>query len=75
VVKRSSDGGKAAAMKAHGGGVLRCEKSGKEGGVGCDEVRCGWGAFYRCPGGGRRPDDATVAVAKWCHHSGHFGLE
>jgi hypothetical protein len=56
VVKRPGDGGKAAGMKTRAGGELRCERGGKEGGVGCSEMRCGRGAFFRCQGGGRRPD-------------------
>jgi hypothetical protein len=51
VVKRLGDGGKAAAMKVRGGGELRCERGGKEGGVGCGEMRGSRGAFYRCRGG------------------------
>jgi hypothetical protein len=58
------DGGKAAEMKAHGGGELRHERGGKEGSVGCDEMRRGRGAFYRCRGGGRRSDSAAVVVAE-----------
>jgi hypothetical protein len=50
-VKRSGDGGKAAVMKAHGGDELWCERGGKEGGVGCGEMRRGQGAFYRCRAG------------------------
>jgi hypothetical protein len=41
VVKRSGNGGKAAAMKAHGGDELRRERGGKEGGVGCGEMWSG----------------------------------
>jgi hypothetical protein len=52
-VKRLSDGGKAAAMKVHGGGKLRRDSGEKEGGVGCGDMRCSRGAFYRCRGGGR----------------------
>jgi hypothetical protein len=54
-VKRPGDGGKAAATKVCGGGELRRERGGKEGGVGCGEMRCGRGAFYWCRGGGNRP--------------------
>jgi hypothetical protein len=43
--------------------------------VRCCEVMRDWGAFYRCRGGGRRPDDAMVVVAKWRHQFGRFGLE
>jgi hypothetical protein len=46
-----------------GGGELRHERGGKEGGVGCSEVRRGRGTFYRCRGGGRRPGDGEVKVA------------
>jgi hypothetical protein len=49
-VKRPGDGGKAAAMKVLGGGELRRERGGKEGGVGCSEMRRDRGAFYRCRG-------------------------
>jgi hypothetical protein len=52
-VKRPGDGDKAAATKARGGGELWRERGGKEGGVGCAEMRRGRGAFYRCRGGGR----------------------
>jgi hypothetical protein len=75
VVKRLGDGGKAAVMKVRGGGKLRRKRGGKEGGVGCSEVRHDRGAFYRCRGGGRRPDGAAVVVIEWHHHSGPFGLE
>jgi hypothetical protein len=61
-VKRPGDGGKAAVMKARGGDELWCERGGKEGGVGCGEMRRGQGAFYRCragaewlDGGGEQP--------------------
>jgi hypothetical protein len=74
-VKRSGNSGKAVAMKARDGGELHCERGGKEGGVGCGEVRRGRGACYRCRGGGRQPDGATLVVVEWRHHSGHFGLE
>jgi hypothetical protein len=50
-VKWPGDGGKATAMKVRGGDELRCERGGKEGGVGCSEMRHGRGAFYRCQGG------------------------
>jgi hypothetical protein len=50
-VVRSGDGGKAAAMKVRGGDELRHERGGKDGGVGCGEMRRGRGAFYRCRGG------------------------
>jgi hypothetical protein len=50
-------------LKAHGGGELWCERGGKEGGVGCEWVRCGRGTFYRCQGGGRRPGDGEVKAA------------
>jgi hypothetical protein len=52
-VKRPGYGGKATAMKAHGGEELWRERGGKEGGVGCGEVRRDRGNFYRCRGGGR----------------------
>jgi hypothetical protein len=44
------------------GGVATVEGArwGKEGGVGCGEMRHGRGAFYRCRGGGRRPGDGEV---------------
>jgi hypothetical protein len=54
-VKWSGDGGKVAVTKARGGEV-QCERGGKEGGVGCGEMRRSWGAFYKCRGGGRRLD-------------------
>jgi hypothetical protein len=47
-MKRLGDGGKATAKKARSGDELQCERGGKEGGVGCGEMRCGRGAFYRC---------------------------
>jgi hypothetical protein len=50
-------------LKAHGGDELRRERGGKEGGVGCGEVRHGRGAFYRCRGGGRRPGEGEVKPA------------
>jgi hypothetical protein len=50
-------------LKALGGGELWRERGGKEGGVGCGEVTCGRGAFYRCQGGGRRPGDGEVNAA------------
>jgi hypothetical protein len=50
-------------LKVRGGGELRHERGGKEGGVGCGEVRHGRGAFYRCRGGGRRLDDGEVKAA------------
>jgi hypothetical protein len=31
--------------------------------VGCGEVTRGWGAFYRCRGGGRLPGDGEVKAA------------
>jgi hypothetical protein len=62
-VKQSGDGGKTAAMKTCGGDKLWCERGGKEGGVGCSEMRCGKGAFYRCRGGGRRPGNGEVKAA------------
>jgi hypothetical protein len=42
VVKQPGDDGKTVMMTAHGGGDLRCERGGKEGGVGCGEAwpRC-----------------------------------
>jgi hypothetical protein len=59
VVKRPSDDGKAAVMKAHG--VVR------------SEMRHGWGAFYRCRGGAGGPDgggERPVAVER---HDGGGG--
>jgi hypothetical protein len=50
-------------LKARGGGELRRERGGKEGGVGCGEVRHDRGTFYRCRGGGRRPVDGEVKAA------------
>jgi hypothetical protein len=50
-------------LKARGGDEVRCERLGKEGGVGCGEIRCGRGAFYRCRGGGRRPGVGEVKAA------------
>jgi hypothetical protein len=55
-VKRPGDGGKVAGKKARGGGELWRERGGKEGGVGCGEMRRDRGAFYKCRLGGRRPD-------------------
>jgi hypothetical protein len=55
------DGGKAAVMTARGGGVLWGERGGKEGGVGCCEMRCSRGDFYRCRGGGRRTKGGGVS--------------
>jgi hypothetical protein len=52
-VKQPGDGGEAAAMKVCGRGELRCERGGKEGGVGCGEMRHDRGAFYRCRGRGK----------------------
>jgi hypothetical protein len=62
-VKRSGDGGKAAAMKARGGDKLRRERGGKEGGLGCGKMRRGRGAFYRCRGGGWQPGNGEVKAA------------
>jgi hypothetical protein len=45
------------------GGALRCGRGGEEGGDGWCEVRHGRGAFYRCQGGGRRPDDRGAEAA------------
>jgi hypothetical protein len=50
VVKRLGDGGKAAVMKARGGDELRRERGGKEGGVGCGEMRRGWVPFIGAEG-------------------------
>jgi hypothetical protein len=76
-VKRSSDGGNAATTKAHGGGKLRCKRGGKEGGVGCGELRRDQGAFYRCRRGGRQPDGGGEWAAVVERHDGgggdHFG--
>jgi hypothetical protein len=47
-VKRPGDGGKTVAMKARSGDELRRERGGKEGVVGCGEMRRSRGAFYRC---------------------------
>jgi hypothetical protein len=47
-------------LKARSAGELLHERGGKEGGVGCGGVRRGWGAFYRCQGGGRQPGDGEV---------------
>jgi hypothetical protein len=44
-VKRPGDGGKAVATKVRGGGELRCERGGKEGGVVYGEMRRDRGAF------------------------------
>jgi hypothetical protein len=57
-VKRPGDGDKMVAMKVRGDDELRHERGGKEGGVGCGEMRRGQGAFYRCRGEGG--DRATV---------------
>jgi hypothetical protein len=62
-VKRLGDGGKTAVMKVHGGDELRRERGGKEGGVGCGEMRHNRGAFYRCQGGGRRSCNGEVNAA------------
>jgi hypothetical protein len=62
-VKRPGDGGKAAVMKMHGGDEHRHEGGGKEGGVGCDEMRRGRGAFYRFRGGGRRSGNGEFKAA------------
>jgi hypothetical protein len=43
-------GGKMAAIKTRSGDELQRKRGGKEGGVGCGEMRRGWGAFYRCRG-------------------------
>jgi hypothetical protein len=76
-VKRSGDGGKAAAMKARGGDELRCERGGKEGGVGCGEMRRDRGAFYRCRRGAGWPDGGGERPAMVERHDGdgggHFG--
>jgi hypothetical protein len=53
VVKRPGDGGKAVVIHGTRWGELQHERGEKEGGVGCSEVRRGWGTFYRCRGGGR----------------------
>jgi hypothetical protein len=47
-------------LKVRGEGELWHERGGKEGGVGCGEVRRSQGTFYRCRGGGRRPGDGEV---------------
>jgi hypothetical protein len=60
-------------MKAHGGGELHHERGGKEGGVGCGEMRRGQGAFYRCRGGARRPDGGGEQSAVVEHHDGRGG--
>jgi hypothetical protein len=62
-VKRPGDGGKTTTMKARGGDELRRERGGKEGSVGCGEMRHDRGSFYRCRGGGRRPGDGEVNAA------------
>jgi hypothetical protein len=72
-VKRPGDSGKAAVMKVRGGGKLRRERGGKEGGVGCGEMRRGRGAFYRCRGGGKRPDDGGERTATVERHDGGGG--
>jgi hypothetical protein len=53
VVKRPGDGGKAVVIHGTRWGELQHERGEKEGGVGCSEVRRGWGTFYRCRGRGR----------------------
>jgi hypothetical protein len=46
----------------HGGDTLRCERGGKDGGVGCGKVRRSRGTVYRCgEGSERRGDDG-----RWC---------
>jgi hypothetical protein len=76
-VKRSGDCGKAAAMKACGGGELQRERGGNEVGVGCGEMRCGRGAFYRYQWGGRQPDGGgerpVVVERNDGGGGGHFG--
>jgi hypothetical protein len=73
-VKRLGDGGKASAMKARGGDELRYERGGKEGGVGCGEMRRGRGAFYRCRGGAGWPDGGGEwPAAVECHDGGGGG--
>jgi hypothetical protein len=61
-VKRSGNSGKAAAMKARGGDELRCEKVGKEGGVGCGEMRHGRVPFIGAEG---ERDGRTVEGNDW----------
>jgi hypothetical protein len=56
-VKRPGDGGKAAVTKVHGGGELWHERGGKEGGVGCGEIRRGRVPFIGAEGEG---SDRTV---------------
>jgi hypothetical protein len=53
VVKRPGDDGKTVVIEGALWGRVRRERGGKDGGVGCGEVRRGWGAFYRCRVGGR----------------------
>jgi hypothetical protein len=65
-----------AAMKVCDGGEVWCERGGKEGGVGCGEMRRDRGAFYRCRGGGKQLNgggERRVAVERHdCHGGGRF---
>jgi hypothetical protein len=61
--RRPSDGAVRRRLKARDGDELRRERGGKEGGVGCGEMRHDRGAFYRCRVGGRRPGDGEVKAA------------
>jgi hypothetical protein len=60
-------------MKVHGGGELLRERGGKEGSVGCGEMRCGRGAFYMCRGGGKRLDGGGEWPTAVEHHDGGGG--
>jgi hypothetical protein len=43
-------------MRRRGEGELWCKRGGREGGVGCGEVRHSRGEFYRCRGGAGQSD-------------------
>jgi hypothetical protein len=60
VVKRPGDEAARQRLKAHGGGELQCERGGKEGGVGCGEVRRGWAPFIGAEGEGGEVNAAPV---------------
>jgi hypothetical protein len=53
-MRQPSDEAARERLKVRGEGELWHERGGKEGGVGCGEVRRSQGTFYRCRGGGRR---------------------
>jgi hypothetical protein len=61
-VKRPGDSGKMAAMKARSGDELQHKRGGKEGGVGCGEMRRDRGGFYRA---GRQWQNGGDKDAQW----------